>query len=96
LVGGLTDTCRFANDRVQEAAFSLIPETLRAEAQLRIARLLAGHIPPERRKEAIFDIVNQLSPRAALINSRERREQLAALNLVAGKRAKASTATPQR
>jgi predicted ATPase len=63
LVGGLTDTCRFANDRVQEAAFSLIAEALRAEAQLRIGRLLAGHIPPERRKEAIFDIVNQLNPR---------------------------------
>ena len=34
---------RFVHDRVQEAAYSLIPEELRAEAHLRIGRLLAAH-----------------------------------------------------
>jgi predicted ATPase len=42
--------------------------------------------------ETIFDIVNQLNRGAALISSREKREQLAELNLTAGRRAKASTA----
>ena len=59
---------------------------------LRIGRLLAAHTPPEKREEAIFEIVNQLNRAAALISSRAEREQLAEFNLIAGKRAKASTA----
>jgi PAS domain S-box-containing protein len=85
-------TYRFLHDRVQEAAYSLIPEHLRAEAHLRIGRLLAEHTPREKREEAIFEIVNQLNRGAALITSQDEREQLAELNLIAGKRAKASSA----
>ncbi len=83
---------RFVHDRVQEAAYSLIPEESRAEAHLRIGRLLVAHTPPESRDERIFEILNQLNRGAALITSRGEREQLAELNLIAGKRAKASTA----
>ncbi|HJZ72327.1 MAG TPA: sigma 54-interacting transcriptional regulator [Vicinamibacterales bacterium] len=83
---------RFLHDRVQEAAYSLIPESQRAEAHLRIGRLLAKHTPPEGLKEAIFEIVNQLSHGAALLTSRHEKAQLAEFNLIAGKRAKASTA----
>ncbi len=83
---------RFLHDRVHEAAYSLIPEDQRAEAHLRIGRLLVTNIPLERRDEAIFEIVNQLNLGARLITSDEEREQLAELNLAAGKRAKASSA----
>ena len=83
---------RFVHDRVQEAAYSLIPTDLRPEAHLRIGRLLAAHTPAERREEAIFEIVNQLNRGAALMTSRDEREQLAELDLIAGTRAKASTA----
>jgi PAS domain S-box-containing protein len=83
---------RFVHDRVQEAAYSLIPEQLRAEAHLRIGKLLAAHTPAEKREETIFEIVNQLNRGAALITSRDEREQLAELNLIAARRAKASTA----
>src|SRR6516162_2407295 len=83
---------RFLHDRVQEAAYSLIPEARRAEAHLRIGRLLAAHTPPQKREEAIFEIVNQLNRGAALIAARSEKEQLADFNLMAGKRAKASTA----
>ena len=88
----LEGSYKFVHDRVQEAAYSLIPEELRAEAHLRIGRLLAAHTPPEKREEAIFEIVNQINRGAALITSRDEREQLAELNFIAGKRAKASTA----
>ncbi len=92
LIVRLEGAYRFVHDRVQEAAYSLIPADQRAAAHLRIGRLLAAHTPPEKREEAIFEIVNQLNRGAALINARDEREQLAELNLIAGKRAKASTA----
>src|SRR5215475_6034029 len=92
LVERVAGAYRFVHDRVQEAAYGLIPEELRGEAHLRIGRLLAAHTPPEKPEKAIFDIVNQLNRGASLMTSMQEREQLAALNLLAGKRAKASTA----
>ncbi|MDB5923730.1 MAG: hypothetical protein JWN13_2666, partial [Betaproteobacteria bacterium] len=92
LVEHLDGSYQFVHDRVQEAAYSLIPEARRDEAHLRIGRRLAAHIPAEQREEAIFDIVNQFNRSAALITSRDEREQVAELNLLAGKRAKASAA----
>ena len=83
---------KFVHDRIQEAAYSLIPADFRAAAHLRIGRLLAAHTPPEQREEAIFEIVNQLNRGTTLITARDEREQLAELNLIAGKRAKLSTA----
>jgi PAS domain S-box-containing protein len=83
---------RFVHDRVQEAAYSLIPENLRTETHLQIGRLLTAHTSPEQREEAIFEIVNHFNRGVALLTSPDEREQLAELNLSAGKRAKASTA----
>ncbi|MBV8413883.1 MAG: histidine kinase, partial [Verrucomicrobia bacterium] len=83
---------RFVHDRVQEAAYSLIPEQFRAESHLRIGRLLMAHTSPEKRDEAIFEVVNQLNRGAALTASQEERDQIAELDLIAGKRAKDSTA----
>jgi predicted ATPase len=83
---------KFVHDRVQEAAYALIPERSRAEAHLTVGRLLLAQTPPEKRDEAIFEIVNQLNRGAPLNTSRDEREHLAELNLVAGKRAKASSA----
>ena len=61
-------------------------------AHLRIGRLLAARTPPEELEEKIFDIVNQFDRGAALITAAAEREQVAGLNLMAGKRAKAATA----
>src|SRR5215813_12169114 len=92
LVERLDGSYRFIHDRVHEAAYSLIPEASRAADHLRIGRLLAVRTPPERREEAIFEIVGQLNRGAALITEEAEREQLAEFNLLAGQRAKASTA----
>jgi PAS domain S-box-containing protein len=92
LIVRLEGVYRFVHDRVQEAAYSLVAAEQRAASHLRIGRLLAAHTPPEKREEAIFEIVNQLNRGAELITARDEREQLAELNLAAGKRAKASTA----
>src|SRR5262249_647593 len=86
------DAYEFLHDRVQEAAYSLIPEAERAAAHLRIGRALLSLIGPPMLEENIFDIVNQLDRATALIDSPEERERVAELNLLAGRRAKASTA----
>jgi PAS domain S-box-containing protein len=83
---------RFGHDRVQEAAYSLIAEALRGDAHLRIGRLLAAHTPAAKRDEAIFEIVNHLNRAIPLITTKVERDQLAAFNLIAGTRAKTSTA----
>ncbi|KJK17234.1 histidine kinase [Burkholderiaceae bacterium 16] len=92
LISCTEDSCSFVHDRVQEAAYSLIPEDARAQIHLRIGRLLATCLPPEKLPEMIFEIVNQLNRGAPLITSQDEREKLAELNLIAGKRAKASSA----
>src|SRR4051812_8261136 len=73
------------------AAYALIPEDLRGETHLRIGMLLAEHTPPLRLEETIFDIVNQLNRASHLIAAGDR-ERVARLNLIAGQRAKGSTA----
>ena len=83
---------RFLHDRVQEAAYSMIPQDLRPAAHLRIGMLLAARTPAAKREEAIFEIVNQLNRGSHLLTSVEDRERVAELNLVAGRRAKVSTA----
>ncbi|MGF6539436.1 trifunctional serine/threonine-protein kinase/ATP-binding protein/sensor histidine kinase [Paraburkholderia youngii] len=92
LVVRLEGAYAFVHDRIHEAAYSLIPESSRAEAHLRIGRLLVAQTPAEKNEEAIFEIVGQLNRGAVLITERDAREQLAELNLLAGRRAKASTA----
>jgi PAS domain S-box-containing protein len=86
------DRYTFAHDRVQEAAYALIDHAERATFHLQIGRMLAAHTPAESREERAFEIVSQLNRGAALILSHEEREQVAVLNLIAGKRAKATTA----
>ncbi|WP_233888392.1 trifunctional serine/threonine-protein kinase/ATP-binding protein/sensor histidine kinase [Paraburkholderia flagellata] len=86
------DAYEFAHDRVQEAAYALIPDNERAAAHLRIGRVLVSRTPPDALEDAIFDIVNHLNRGAALIAQEGEREQAVALNFIAGKRAMRSTA----
>jgi predicted ATPase/signal transduction histidine kinase len=86
------DTYRFLHDRVRQAAYSLVPEERRAEVHLRIGRLLLG-VPSAREiDDRLFDIVHHLNRGAELIDTQAERNRLAALNLTAGRRAKASAA----
>jgi predicted ATPase/signal transduction histidine kinase/GAF domain-containing protein len=86
------DSYRFLHDRVEEAAYSLLAQEARAEAHLRIGTLMASNASPDKLEEQIFEIVNQLNRGAHLITSIEERERIAQLNLIAGKRARISTA----
>ena len=86
------DSYAFLHDRVQEAAYALIPDGERAAAHLRIGRVLASRLASERLEETIFDVASHLNRGAELIATEDERTQVAELNLMAGKRAKSSTA----
>ncbi|MDJ0533203.1 MAG: AAA family ATPase [Xenococcaceae cyanobacterium MO_207.B15] len=83
---------KFLHDRVQQAAYSLIPEEEKKTVHLQVGRLLVKNIKEDELQNKIFDIVNQLNEGAALITEQLERDELAKLNLQAGKKAKASTA----
>ncbi len=82
----------FAHNRIQQASYSLIPTQERQEVHWRIGYLLLLDILPDQREEHIFDIVNQLNYGRAFVADQDERDELASLNLMAGKKAKASAA----
>ncbi|MCP3728488.1 AAA family ATPase [Paraburkholderia sp. CNPSo 3272] len=83
---------KFLHDRVQEAAYALIPAESRAEHHLRIGRLLLSKLDEADIATRIFDLVNQLNHGSELMVERPERHRAATLNLDAAKKAKASTA----
>ncbi len=83
---------KFLHDRVQQAAYSLIPESQKQITHLKLGRLLLNNISASEQEEKIFQIVSQLNLGLRLITQETEREQLAQLNLLAGRKAIAATA----
>ncbi|MGB6014150.1 MAG: AAA family ATPase, partial [Nodosilinea sp.] len=83
---------RFLHDRVQQAAYSLIPAAQRQETHLKIGQLLLHNSSVAGRSENVFAIVDQLNYGTDLLTATAEIYQLAELNLVAGQKAKAAAA----
>jgi predicted ATPase/GAF domain-containing protein/tRNA A-37 threonylcarbamoyl transferase component Bud32 len=85
---------RFPHDRVQQAAYSLLAETERRQAHLRLGRLMQQSRPPEQTgsDSGFFDLVNHLNLGAELITDPAERLDVARLNLSAAKYAKTAAA----
>ncbi|MBE8986204.1 ATP-binding sensor histidine kinase [Nostoc sp. LEGE 12450] len=83
---------RFLHDRVQQAAYFLIPDDQKQATHLKIGQLLQQNSSEIEREEKLFDIVGHLNLGQALINQQQEREALAQLNLKAGGKARSSTA----
>ena len=82
----------FLHDRIQEAAYALIPESERAEVHLRIGRALLASLTADGLAEHLFDVANQLNRGAELLIDHDEKVQVAAIDLRAGRKAKASAA----
>ena len=83
---------QFVHDRVQQAAYSLIPEAECSALHLQIGQLMMQDFSADALAENLFDVVNQLNLGSKLISHPPAKEELAQLNLQAGKKAKVSTA----
>ena len=85
-------TYKFAHDRIQQAAYSLIPPDDKQAVHWKVGQLLLQNTPQQILQQKIFDIVNQLNFGIEAIDVQLERDKLAQLNLIAGKKAKASAA----
>ena len=83
---------KFLHDRVQQAAYSLIPAAEKKQVHLQIGRLLLKNLEEDELQKKVFDVVNQLNQGSSLITEQWEKNELAKLNLQAGKKAKVSTA----
>lgn len=83
---------KFLHDRVQQAAYSLIPEQDRKTTHLRIGQLLLKNTTLEIQRDNIFALVNQLNYGVDLLTTQGQKNELAQLNLIAGQKAKSATA----
>ncbi len=81
-------TYRFLHDRVQEAAYSLIPVDQRTDMHLQIGRRLVANLPAHDIADRVFDIVNQLNLGVSLITDLDERELIAELNVRAARKAR--------
>ncbi|MEG3919598.1 AAA family ATPase [Microcoleus sp. T3_A4] len=85
-------TYRFLHDRVQQAAYSLIPDSQKKATHLKIGQLLQQNCAEIEQEEKLFDVIGHLNRGIELITQPSEREALAKLNLAAGCKARNSTA----
>ena len=82
----------FLHDRIQQAAYSLIPQEDCAEVHLTLGRALLAKMTAEKLAEHLFDVVNHFNRGATLLVEDEEKLRVAAINLRAGRKANASAA----
>jgi predicted ATPase/GAF domain-containing protein/anti-anti-sigma regulatory factor len=85
LVVRIHDRFRFAHDKIQEAATSMVPPEERALSHHRIGKLLRRE-PGDAAGPGLFDVVNHLNSSGDIVQDRAERVELSRLNLQAAER----------
>lgn len=85
-------TYAFLHDRVQEAAYALVPEARRKERHLDIGRLLLARYPQQALAERVFDVVDQFNRSVELVTAAEELAVVRRLNSAAGRKARGAVA----
>ena len=83
---------QFSHERIQKAAYSLIPSEQRSQLHYGIGRKLLSQKFSEQHPEQIFEIVSHLNRGVDIIQDDRERLELAQLNLRAAAQAKSTTA----
>ncbi len=83
---------KFLHDRIQQAAYALIPEARRAEVHLHIGRTFVARMTADEIDRHLFDVANQFNRGGALLSDPDEKARVAEINLRAGRKAKASVA----
>ena len=82
----------FLHDRVQQAAYALVPDEQKPLVHLTVGRLLLKRWDSATAEEKVFDVVHHLNLGSGLITDDAERFEVIRRNLAAGRKAKASTA----
>ncbi|WP_036486276.1 hybrid sensor histidine kinase/response regulator [Myxosarcina sp. GI1] len=83
---------KFGHDRIQQAAYELIPAAEKPATYLKIGRLLWQNTPPDKLEERILDIVDRLNLGIELVTDKQERKKIVRLNFIAGKKAMSAAA----
>jgi predicted ATPase/class 3 adenylate cyclase len=92
VLGLLNPTYKFQHDRVQQAAYSMIPQEKRQALHLSIGRLILLHTTPQELDDVLVDVVGHLNEGRNLVKDPKEKREFASLNLEAGIKARHSSA----
>jgi predicted ATPase/signal transduction histidine kinase/response regulator RpfG family c-di-GMP phosphodiesterase len=90
--GPLVLQWRYHHDRIQQAAYSLIPPAIVPHTHLQIAQLLLKQLTTQQLSERLFEVTEHLNFALELIDSLPRALEAIELNLRAAERARSASA----
>jgi predicted ATPase len=82
----------WSHDQLQQAAYTLISTNMRQSTHLLVGARIFLNSRPEEVQSMIHDIVRNMNIGMSLLDSQERKTELAQLNLLAGEQSKKSSA----
>ncbi|QDZ38737.1 AAA family ATPase [Euhalothece natronophila Z-M001] len=85
-------TYQFLHDRIQQATYSLIPQEQKQLTHLDIGKKLLKETDLSLDDEKLFIIANQINCGQNLLTNRQEKDELAEINLKAGRKSNATTA----
>jgi len=83
---------RFLHDRVQQAAYGLIPAADLPRFRLRVGRRLRAQLRDEQLSDRLFQVVDHLNAGLALIDDAQEQVEMVRLNTRAARKARSATA----